>query len=161
MHGAYAKPSWQGHAKARLDLRGSRLYRPDGQVKNPQKGFAISNQTENRAPRSDTRRRILDAAQAVAQCTGPGNLSLDAVAAKAGVSKGGLLYHFPSKNRLMEALVEDYLARFDAAISAEERTGQPDSAIRAYVDQFRSERRGGTPPPSGLLAALAEDPDMQ
>lgn len=76
------------------------------------------------------------------------------------MSKGGLLYHFPSKSRLMEALVEDYLARFDAAISAEERTGQPDAAIRAYIDQFRSERQGGTPPPSGLLAALAEDPGM-
>ncbi len=121
---------------------------------------AISQHNENRAPRSDTRRRILDAAQAVAQSTGPGNLSLEAVAAKAGVSKGGLLYHFPSKSRLMEALVEDYLARFDAAISAEERTGQPDSAIRAYIDQFQSERQGGTPPPSGLLAALAEDPGM-
>lgn len=87
-------------------------------------------------------------------------LSLDAVAAKAGVSKGGLLYHFPSKSLLMAALVEDYIARYDHALSAEERTGQRDSVIRAYIAQFRAERECGTPPSSGLLAALAEDPQM-
>lgn len=143
-----------------LDVGSNQVYRPDGKVNQPQVRPPIANLSEKPAPKSDTRRRILDAAQTLAQCTGPGNLSLDAVAAKAGVSKGGLLYHFPSKARLMEALVEDYLSRFDAAISTEERTGQPDSAIRAYIDQFRSERQGGTPPPSGLLAALAEDPGM-
>lgn len=112
------------------------------------------------SPRSDTRRRILDAAQTLARATGPGNLSLDAVAAQAGVSKGGLLYHYPSKSRLMQALVEDFLSRFDAALTAEEKTGRPDAAIRAYIAQFRTERQCGTPPPSGLLAALAEDPGM-
>lgn len=76
------------------------------------------------------------------------------------MSKGGLLYHFPSKNRLMEALVEDYLSRFDAALTAEEGTGRPDAAIRAYIAQFLTERKHDAPPPSGLLAALAEDPDM-
>ncbi|MBL4916726.1 TetR/AcrR family transcriptional regulator [Szabonella alba] len=110
--------------------------------------------------KSDTRRRILDAAEALARCEGSGNLSLDAVAARAGVSKGGLLYHFPSKGRLMEALVEDYLGRFAAALGAEERTGQPDAVIRAYVTQFRTECRDKKKPASGLLAALAEDPDM-
>lgn len=148
------------HATALLDLRHRLLYRLDGNVNMPCKGSAISRQAKNRTPRSNTRRRILDAAQTLARCTGPGNLSLDAVATKAGVSKGGLLYHFPSKSRLMEALVEDYLVRFDAAISAEERIGEPDSVICAYMAQFRSERQGNKPPPSGLLAALAEDPNM-
>jgi AcrR family transcriptional regulator len=76
------------------------------------------------------------------------------------VSKGGLLYHFPSKSRLMQALVEDFLSRFDAALTAEEKTGRPDAVIRAYIAQFQTERQCGTPPPSGLLAALAEDPGM-
>lgn len=130
----------------------------------PYRSFIIAPPIENpvpeRAPRTDTRRRILDAAQDLARSIGPGNLSLEAVAARAGVSKGGLLYHFPSKNRLMAALVEDFLGRFDTALTAEERTGQPDSAIRAYIRQFRAERQGDAPPPSGLLAALAENPDM-
>jgi AcrR family transcriptional regulator len=44
-------------------------------------------------------------------------VTLDAVAAEAGVSKGGLLYHFPSKDALVEALIEDWLDRFEAQIT--------------------------------------------
>ncbi|PTE20023.1 TetR/AcrR family transcriptional regulator, partial [Cereibacter changlensis JA139] len=42
-----------------------------------------------------TRRRLLDAADQLSRTVGPARLSLEAVAAEAGVSKGGLLYHFP------------------------------------------------------------------
>ena len=62
--------------------------------------------------RTNAREKILAAAAAVARETGPGSVSLEAVAGRAGVSKGGLLYHFPSKARLMQALVEHYLAEF-------------------------------------------------
>jgi AcrR family transcriptional regulator len=124
------------------------------------RSFAIEQPAEKQAARGDTRRRILDAAQELAHDLGTTRLSLDAVAAKAGVSKGGLLYHFPSKSLLMEALVEDFLGRYDEAISAEERTGEANSAIRAYIAQFRAERGRGKTASSGLLAALAEDPDM-
>ncbi len=51
------------------------------------------------------RNALLDAAEAVVHRDGLGTLTLDAVAAQAGVSKGGLLHHFPSKDRLLEALV--------------------------------------------------------
>jgi AcrR family transcriptional regulator len=48
---------------------------------------------------------LLDAAEAVIVRDGIASLTLDAVAAEAKVSKGGLLHHFPSKDRLVEALV--------------------------------------------------------
>jgi AcrR family transcriptional regulator len=51
------------------------------------------------------RDRMLDAAEAVVVRQGIANLTLDAVAAEAGVSKGGLLHHFPSKDKLVEAMV--------------------------------------------------------
>jgi AcrR family transcriptional regulator len=46
-------------------------------------------------------------------------LTLDAVAAEAGVSKGGLLYHFATKEALVDALVDDWLERWEADIEAE------------------------------------------
>jgi AcrR family transcriptional regulator len=46
-------------------------------------------------------------------------VTLEAVAAEAGVSKGGLLYHFPTKDALLEALVQDWLDRFEADVEAE------------------------------------------
>jgi len=116
----------------------------------------------DRAPRqpSGTRQRLLDAAEALARRLGPGNLSLDAVAAEAGVSKGGLLYHFPSKAKLMEALVAQHLSRFDAALRAQEASGRPNAAITAYMDQFLQECARQNPPGAGLLAALAENPQL-
>jgi AcrR family transcriptional regulator len=48
---------------------------------------------------------LLDAAEAVIVRDGIASLTLDAVAAQAGTSKGGLLHHFPNKDRLVEALV--------------------------------------------------------
>jgi AcrR family transcriptional regulator len=48
---------------------------------------------------------LLDAAEAVIVRDGIASLTLDAVAAEAKVSKGGLLHHFRSKDRLVEALV--------------------------------------------------------
>ena len=47
-------------------------------------------------PRPSARARLLDAAVAVVRRDGAQALTLDAVAAEAGVSKGGLLYHFRS-----------------------------------------------------------------
>lgn len=49
--------------------------------------------------------RMLDAAEVVVVRQGIANLTIEAVAAEAGLSKGGLLHHFPSKDRLIEAMV--------------------------------------------------------
>lgn len=116
--------------------------------------------SDRQATAKSTRSRILDAADALARSDGPGHLSLDAVAQKAGVSKGGLLYHFPTKTRLLEALVEEFLSGFDTMLRAREVDARKDDLISAYVDLFLQERRLGDPPPSGLLAALAEDPEL-
>ena len=114
------------------------------------------------APRKQARDKILAAAEELARVAGPGNLSLDAVAARAGVSKGGLLYHFPTKAKLLEALVEQFLASFDQTLRDRETesAGAPDSLVRAYLDILVGEHLCHQPPPSGLLAALGEDPDF-
>jgi AcrR family transcriptional regulator len=45
---------------------------------------------------------------------GIGGLTLDAVALEAGVSKGGLLHHFPTKEKLLEAMVQRIVDRWVA-----------------------------------------------
>ncbi|MCT2177820.1 TetR/AcrR family transcriptional regulator [Brachybacterium muris] len=49
---------------------------------------------------------VLDAYQAMLLEEGQRATTLEAVAARAGVSKGGLLYHFKSKEALAEGLIE-------------------------------------------------------
>ena len=75
--------------------------------------------------------------------------TLEAVAARAGVSKGGLLYHFGSK----EALYEGFLARLyaRAADDAERTRKAPEGAIAAYLDVSTVPDDPGT---RSVLAAL-------
>lgn len=138
----------QLHDKARL------VYRLDGKVK--LKESAMS------AKRSGTKRKILEAAAEIARESGPRNLVLDAVAARAGVSKGGLLYHFPSKAKLLEAVVEVFLQSFEEmlAVREQEKGDRANGLMEAYLELFTEDHDARRPPPSGLLAALAESPDF-
>lgn len=100
---------------------------------------------------------------------GPTTFTLDAVAAAAGVSKGGLLYHFPSREALIRAVVLDVLAEVDGALTAGAAAGggAPGAFSRAYLDVTVPV----DPPPSGagtpdsalvaaLVAAVALEPAM-
>ncbi len=78
--------------------------------------------------RGDTRQRLLDAAAAVVRRDGAQALTLDAVAAEAGVSKGGLLYHFKSKRELLDAMLEGWLEEFGAEIDAAGRGARSPTA---------------------------------
>ncbi|MFC3999027.1 TetR/AcrR family transcriptional regulator [Nocardiopsis sediminis] len=62
---------------------------------------------------STTRDRILDALQDLLIEGGASAVTLEAVAAAAGVSKGGLLYHFPSKSALLDGLIRRLADRAD------------------------------------------------
>jgi AcrR family transcriptional regulator len=81
-------------------------------------------------PQSDARTRILDAAEAIVQARGVAGLTLEAAARDAGVSKGGLLYHFASKEALLGAMQARLAAfmekEFEACVAA-----QPDGPGRA------------------------------
>lgn len=64
------------------------------------------------------RDRILEAAERVVAEVGAARLTLDVVAQAAGVSKGGLLYHFPSKESLLGALAQRYVQSMEQCIEA-------------------------------------------
>lgn len=83
----------------------------------------------------DTRTQLLDAAEAVVTRDGVRNLTLDAVAAQSGISKGGLLYHFHSKEDLAAAMIQRSIAWFDDAL-IEAGADDPDARgryTRAYI----------------------------
>ncbi|MBW4694043.1 MAG: TetR/AcrR family transcriptional regulator [Lyngbya sp. HA4199-MV5] len=88
-------------------------------------------------PRSLTRDTLLGAAAQVILDKGVEALTLDAVARQAGVSKGGLLYHFPNKNALVVGLGEQLIQDFEAGLQAEfdqdEAPGTPGQWARAYI----------------------------
>jgi len=112
--------------------------------------------------RKSSRERILAAAAELACEIGPGHLSLDAVAQRAGVSKGGLLYNFSSKAKLLEALVEKHLDDFNVALTETEsrQRSEKNSVLAACIELLATEREQCKPPPLGVLAAMVENPEL-
>lgn len=88
------------------------------------------------ARKPSARERILEAAEQVTIEVGAGNLTLEAVALAAGVSKGGLLYHFASKEALLKGMVDRHMDQ-EAARVAEHHArlgGKPSSYLRAFIE---------------------------
>jgi AcrR family transcriptional regulator len=82
------------------------------------------------------RQQLLDVAARLVASDGMSAVTLDAVSAASGVSKGGLLHHFPTKNALLDALFESLLERFDVDIE-EMMRGDPQPQgrfTRAYLN---------------------------
>jgi AcrR family transcriptional regulator len=82
----------------------------------------------------ETRRLLLDAAATVFRTRGI-SATLDDIAAQAGVSKGGLIYHYASKEALIRALADDLLEGFREAVRAalDPTDAAPGRLTRAYV----------------------------
>lgn len=104
-----------------------------------------------------TRDRVLKAAAAVIRRNGVRALTLEAVAREAGVSKGGLLYHFPSKRALIEAMAEARLADFDAAMDRHAEKHPAAGPVSRYLASLDD---GPNHMDTALLAAASEDPEV-
>lgn len=105
---------------------------------------------------ASARERVLIAYEDLLIESGERGATLDAVAARAGVSKGGLLYHFGSKDALTEGFIERLLelTEEDVDIMTSAPEGVVDYLIRTSVDE-------GTPFDRALIAAarLAQTSD--
>jgi TetR/AcrR family transcriptional regulator, transcriptional repressor for nem operon len=90
---------------------------------------------------TDTRERILDAAERLVLEQGFGPTTIDSVLAAVGCSKGAFFHHFPSKAELGRAMVERYAAA-DADLleslmaEAEARSDDPAEQLVAFVAAF-------------------------
>ncbi len=109
---------------------------------------------------NETRTRILGAAEDLSCEIGPARVSIEAVAARAGVSKGGFLYHFPTKQALLRAMVAAHVDGLRHATAARAGAGAtPLAQAKAYLAVMRDKlSESGARP--GLFAAIAEDPEF-
>jgi AcrR family transcriptional regulator len=106
-----------------------------------------------------TQAALLDAAAAVVRTDGVANLTLDRVAEAAGVSKGGLLYHYATKQALVAAMLERTLARADDRLNelAHENDRVSGSFAQAYLDYVRSDQPVELDSATGIFASAALD----
>jgi AcrR family transcriptional regulator len=105
---------------------------------------------------------ILDAAEQVLMDQGAWRFTLDAVSKQAGVSKGGVLYHFPSKDALLKGMVERLLER-GGERRRENRAAMgdsPESVLRADVQACLMKEDHNPRLGAALIAALANAPEL-
>jgi AcrR family transcriptional regulator len=87
-----------------------------------------------KAPEEERRRQIVDAASQVAAREGLARLTLRGVAAEAGLSHGLVLFHFGSKEALLDALLD---ATLDWLVSR-----GPGGEDGGFWDRLRAEAAG-------------------
>ena len=108
---------------------------------------------------------LLRSAAEIAAAEGMPAVTLDAVAARAGVTRGGLQHHFRSKQALLEALFCEMRQQFAADIAAE-ATADPHEhgrMTRAYVRVVTREPAtdGEANAMRALLAVLLTEPELR
>jgi AcrR family transcriptional regulator len=105
---------------------------------------------------AETRSNILKNASKLVMDEGASKLTLADVAKNAGISKGGLLHHFGSKEELIRSMIRGALHDFARRIREYvESDGSPGSWLRGYIRAtFLSSNTHNAAP---LLAAIAND----
>lgn len=102
-----------------------------------------------------TRERILDAAMELFSAKGFHDTKLDEIVAEASTSKGSIYFHFPNKEKLFIALVDQFAdlieRRVQEAIAGEaEGIRRVQAALEAVLETFSKYRR-----PAKLLLVQA------
>jgi len=115
------------------------------------------------SPRRSRRQAILAATADLVQETGAAHVTLDAVSKRANLSKGGLLYHFPTKESLLQAMVSQLVDTLAGAREKEyaKLAPGPGRILKAHVISMEVIRRKETRPvAAALLVVGANDPGL-
>lgn len=97
--------------------------------------------------------KILFEANKIIAKKGLNSFTLEEVAKGAGISKGGLLYHFPSKDKLIQGLIQFYMKQFENKIDKQRWLT---SLVEEHF-KFESEKLTCI---TGLLAAVAMNQEL-
>ncbi|SFM12041.1 TetR/AcrR family transcriptional regulator [Salibacterium qingdaonense] len=108
----------------------------------------------------EKRQQILEGASKVVSERGLHRLTLDAVAKECGMSKAGLIHHFPNKEALITAMNDQVAARFAGSI--ENAYEQEPSYNKAYLKGSMKELNSSDllNVSNSLLAAIATNPEL-
>ncbi|MEO1204037.1 MAG: TetR/AcrR family transcriptional regulator [Pseudomonadota bacterium] len=108
------------------------------------------------------RQKVLDASRQIVMERGAGSLTFEEIAQVSGVTRGGITYHFPTKEALLRALVFQDIAQWTEVENELAPKGVPAETalllafIRAHTHEDPDRRRFVT----GMLGAVTLDPPI-
>ncbi|WP_199175944.1 TetR/AcrR family transcriptional regulator [Telmatospirillum siberiense] len=118
---------------------------------------------ENAVRSERTRQAAIQAALAIIARDGPGRLTLDAIARESGISKGGLMHQFRTKQAVLKALLEhqiEHFEKFSQDYLASTDPRQPEAHLSAQIETLREAVSEPHSVAFAIVAALAEEPDL-
>ncbi|WP_194756245.1 TetR/AcrR family transcriptional regulator [Aliidiomarina indica] len=120
--------------------------------------------TKSRGGRPSKRDYILEKAEHLVLEQGASQLTFDALTETTGISKGGLLYHFESKEALIMAMLERYAGQRERRIEDVLAQGKglhgSDQDLKAILLAEISEPKERLALDSAILAAVANNPEL-
>lgn len=108
------------------------------------------------------RQKIIDASRAIVLERGAGALTFEEISQVSGVTRGGITYHFPTKQALLQGLVDNDVRQWKNVESENRPKDCPEDAaeligfIRAHTSEDPCRRRFV----SGMLSAVTLDPPI-
>lgn len=116
------------------------------------------------ASRSErTRKAVIQAALMIITRDGPARLTMDAIAKESGISKGGVMHQFPTKDAVLRALLEhqiEYFSGFSSRFMAEQGKDYAQPQLAAQIAAARQALTDPQPVAFAILGALAQDPSL-
>ena len=118
---------------------------------------------DNTSRSERTRNAVIQAALAVIARDGPGRLTLDAIARESGISKGGLMHQFRTKEAVVKALLEhqvEYFQDFSRRYMIEHGSAQSEPNLAAQIATMREHVASPHSAAFAILGAVAQEPGL-
>jgi AcrR family transcriptional regulator len=110
-----------------------------------------------------SRNVIIQAALTIIARDGPRRLTLDAIAREAGISKGGLMHQFRSKQAVLKALLEyqsEYFEKFSQDYMAQAGAASPEVNLATQIAVSREAITTQQSVVFAILGAISEEPGL-
>ncbi|WP_321792397.1 TetR/AcrR family transcriptional regulator [Burkholderia pyrrocinia] len=118
---------------------------------------------DNQTRSEISRKKAIDAALSILTRDGVGGLTFDALARESGISKGGLLHQFRTKQGVLQALLEfqqQQFEQFGRDYVVKEGASKAEPTLATQIAIFREATNQPNSVARAVLAAIIESPEL-
>ncbi|MEX3934507.1 TetR/AcrR family transcriptional regulator [Paraburkholderia phymatum] len=118
---------------------------------------------DNQTRSENTRKKAIEAALTILTHEGVGGLTFDSLSRESGISKGGLLHQFRTKNGVLKALLEHQQEQFDQIARehmVKDGAAKVEPCLSSQIAIYRESVKQPHSVARAILAALVASPEL-